>query len=73
MPPGGIRNRNPSKRAAAESRLTPRGQRDRIIVQMLNYNKMAVMVLSHVWGQRDRIIVQMLNYNKMAVMVLSHV
>jgi len=29
MPPGGIRNRNPSQQAAADLRLRPRGQWDR--------------------------------------------
>ena len=34
---GGIRTRNPSKRAAADPRITPRGHRDRLIILLAKY------------------------------------
>ena len=40
MPPGGIRNRNSSKRAAADPRLRPRGHWDR---QAVSYTKLPII------------------------------
>ena len=47
MSPGEIRTRNPSKRVAADRRLRPRGQWDRLLIFLTNLINNIVFTYSH--------------------------
>jgi hypothetical protein len=52
--PGGIRTRNPSRRAAADPRLRPLGHWDRLLISLLDFNYFIRRPRSLVYERRSR-------------------